>query len=246
MKLLIKSRKPRNQAGFTIAELLIATAVFSVVLLAALAAFLGVGHLFYKGVSLTSTQNAATQVLNDMSNSVQSASFVSSPALSNGYIYTCIGNTRYTYTISTANGAAVMASDGGGLTAGGLQNGDHGGNFGLLKDTLAGSTTCSPPCAPGGGCADPLNPNTSVEMLGQNMRVENLFITGANCSSSTLYNINLWVAYGDNSVFNYSNGPASPCGGVAPNKTLTCAGGQSSQAFCAVVNLSTTISSGTS
>ena len=222
------SRSARHkESGFTIVELLIATSVFSLVLLAALTSFIGVGHLFYKGVSLTNTQNVATQVLNDITNSMQSSSAISLPSTKPGtsYTYMCIGNARYTYT--TANGISVPANDSSGAN---YNDGNNGGNFGLLKDTLPGLSGCSPPCASGGPGSGCFNQTSPTEMLGANMRTADLKL---NQVATNLYNLSIVVAYGDNSVMDLSN-PKQPA----------CVGNYSDQSFCSVANLSTTIFAG--
>ena len=226
MKTLHKNRQPKA-AGFTIVELLLATAVFSFVLLVALAAFLGVGHLFYKGVSLTSTQSIANQVINDMSNNMIGASSVTKPTSSGGYTYMCIGNSRYTYT--SVSGKTVYAQDSGGIN---YNNGSSGGNYGLLKDQLPSNGSCLAPTAA------TLSSNGAVEMLTTNMRVANVYICGVN-ASTTLYNIDIVVAYGDNSALTFGSAPASQCGEPTYPK-VSCQGNYSNQAFCSVVKQDTT------
>jgi len=220
LKIQIPSAKT---SGFTIIELLLATSVFSVVLLAALAGFLGVGHLFYKGVSVTNTQNVATQVLNDIANNMQTSSAIQLPASTgtNGYTYMCVGSTRYTYT--SVNGISVMANDSTGITYGS----GSAGNYGLLKDSLPGNSGCT---APTGA---KLASNGAVEMLDNQMRITQLKVQQVP-SAQNLYNISIVVAYGDNTVLDFSKSKTQPA----------CSGGSSSQAFCAVANASTTVYAG--
>lgn len=91
-----KSHVPGDQSrGFTILELLIATAVFSVVLLVFLVAFLRVGELFYKGVSMTRTQETARNVLQDISDDILFYRDSPTPGVTGNYF--CIGSHRYTF-----------------------------------------------------------------------------------------------------------------------------------------------------
>jgi prepilin-type N-terminal cleavage/methylation domain-containing protein len=222
----------RSTAGFTIVELLLATSVFSIILLAALASFLQVGRLFYKGVSLTNTQNTATQVLNDVAHSLQTSSTLSLPTTANGYTYTCIGNARYTYTTTNISGqqVAVAANLSDSPNYG---SGANGGNFGLLKDTLPGSSGCAVPCWPASSCSNgQVVFSNPVEMLGDQMRVATFSISSVS-GVQNLYNIKMVVAYGDSSVMSFSN-PGQP----------VCIGNSQNQAFCSVVNLSTTVFQG--
>src|SRR5665213_1030907 len=139
-----KATDPRNNRGFTIIELLIATAVFSLVLLGALSGFLQTGRLFYKGVSLTQTQATAKQILDDVSTNIMNtgASKIASSPAGSSYSYYCVGTVRYTYNPTIPVQLAQTQT----LSA--------GGNFGLLRDNVNG---CSAPCAPSGGCAQPFN-----------------------------------------------------------------------------------------
>jgi len=228
----MKNTSPRQQplAGFTIVELMLATSVFSIVLLVALGSFLQIGRVFYKGVSLTAVQNIATQVLNDISNNMQTSSSFSLPTPGNGYTYWCIGNTRYTYITHSVGGQQVAVPAN--LANVNYNNGAGGGSFGLLKDTLAGNSGCATPCF-GGTCLAryvALSSN-SVEMLGDNMRLASISITQPSASTApNLYNVNMVVVYGDDSVLDFSN-PANP----------TCVAGSQNQAFCSVVTISTAV-----
>src|ERR1700685_4674914 len=145
----LKTKQP-GQKGFTIVELLLATSVFSLILLVALGSFLQIGRLFYKGVSLTSVQNVATQALNDMADNIQTASSVSALASSGGYNYFCIGNTRYTYTTHLYNSLQVSNTANPSVSNQIYAPGKTG-TYGLIKD----SSGCGVPCQNGGvgsGC----------------------------------------------------------------------------------------------
>src|SRR3989304_3767728 len=60
----------KSQGGFTVSELMIATAVFSILLLLSLAGFLQIGQLFYKGTNITQTSDAANQVVKSLKNDI--------------------------------------------------------------------------------------------------------------------------------------------------------------------------------
>ena len=138
-----KSTHPRGKEiisaslGFTIVELLIATAVFSVVLMTALTGFLQIGRLFYQGVSNTQTQAVTSQIFEDTVGNFQTAANVSPAQSASGYTYYCIGSARYTYNI----GKKVSLSD-----SPNHSSPAGGGNFGMLKDVLPGATACATPC----------------------------------------------------------------------------------------------------
>lgn len=217
---MIKSR------GFTVTELMIATAVFAVVLLLAQASFLQIGRLFYRGVSLSNTQETADHILQDVSGSFQNAVIIN-PGSSGNYTYYCIGNTRYTYKID--NEISTDATP------------DHSattGNYGILKDTLPGSGgACNMPCDDTSSDACPPNSkklHNPIEMLSDKMRVEEFDIKPS-APTSSLYNISIVVAYGDTNTLEY----ASP--GVL--SSVRCQG-SSYNSFCAVARVSTAVYQG--
>lgn len=216
----------RKAYGFTIAELMIATAVFSVVLLVALAGFLDIGHLFYKGVTTTQTGGTANQIFTDLTGNFQTATNVTNAQSANGYTYYCIGNSRYTYNIGqrVTSVAASHASP------------SSGGNFGLLKDTLAGTNNaCATPCDDintGNSCpSGAVRLNNPTELLGDQMRLEQFSIQPNAGVSLNFYNVSIIIAYGDDSVLNYTT--------QGDPTTVYCAGKTNIQEFCSVSKLDT-------
>lgn len=93
------AKKSRNYAGFTVIELLIATAVFSVVLLVFVSSFLRISQLFYKGINLSNTQETARNAVQNIANDIQF--YGNSPQFFPAQSYFCIGKHRYTYKVGT-------------------------------------------------------------------------------------------------------------------------------------------------
>lgn len=217
-----------NRQGFTVVELLIATAVFAVVLLVAQTSFVEIGHLFYKGVSITQTQDVADHIFQDINGSFQTAANIggSQNSSSGGYDYYCIGNTRYTYRINNETNTDATP--------------DHSaaGNFGVLKDVLNGSgSACAAPCSDtgGGSCAaGTVKFNNPIELLGNKMRVEQ-FDVSQSTTTSNLYNVSIIVAYGENNTLAYST--------PGDYSTVSCQG-DSKNNFCAVSQVNTSIYKG--
>jgi prepilin-type N-terminal cleavage/methylation domain-containing protein len=85
-----------NKKGFTIVELLVATAVFSVILLVISSALLQIGRIYYKGIISTKTQEAVRAIADDVSRSIQ---FSGGAVLSFPSHY-CMGGRRYSYAIN--------------------------------------------------------------------------------------------------------------------------------------------------
>jgi hypothetical protein len=76
---------------------MVATTVFSVALVIFLSAFIRVGQMFYKGVNLANTQEAARTFIQDVSDDIQF--YNQSPIIGSNYF--CIGNHRYVYNLHT-------------------------------------------------------------------------------------------------------------------------------------------------
>lgn len=211
-------------SGFTIIELLIATTVFAVMLLLAQSIFVQIGHLFYRGVSISNTQETADHIFQDITGNFQNAVSVNSGS-SSGYTYYCIGNTRYTYQTSTTKSVDSSAGT------------DHsaGGNYGILKDILpGGGGACEPPCDAGScpnGALAFINP---VELLGDNMRLGQFSISQST-TTSNLYNISIIIAYGDNNSLSYKT--------AGDPSTVYCQS-DSQNNFCAVSNINTSVFKG--
>ena len=93
----IKTKNQHNQLGFTIVELMIATAAFSLILLLATGAIIEVGKLYYKSLVQIKTQETARNISEDVTRSIQfSRGALDSPASG---VY-CIGDTRYEFQLN--------------------------------------------------------------------------------------------------------------------------------------------------
>ena len=222
--MIIVKMKRENGQGFTIIELLIATTVFSVVLLLAMTGFFQIGHIFYKGVSITQSQDVANSIGLDISDSVEGASQVTAlndhPTAS-GIKYMCAGKNRYTLNL----GHAVNVGD---STA--LAN----GSVGLVKDILSSDNICPPPCLPNpascsGGQVGWTKP---VELLGDNMRIESLNVQPLASVSTSYYTISVVISYGDTDLVTYTDSN--------DHSTALCKSQQGSQ-FCAIGRYSASI-----
>jgi prepilin-type N-terminal cleavage/methylation domain-containing protein len=209
-------RLNQKNRGFTIIELMIATLVFSIVLLVCLAAFLQVGRLFYKGVNLSLTQDNTRDIMSSISNDIRftknspTTNNMSSP---NGYF--CIGLHRYKY---MKGNHLYLASE------------NLSSNYGLVREDI--SAGCPSPAVPGSGS----NP---TEMLGNSMQLNDLSITCVNTQCNIKVHV---VFYGDdNTVF---ESPSHP--GYTPSQALTapdanCTGALSGSQYCATADFASTV-----
>ncbi|MCA9332322.1 prepilin-type N-terminal cleavage/methylation domain-containing protein [Candidatus Saccharibacteria bacterium] len=100
--------KHQNQTGFTILELLIATAVFSIILLIGATTIIQVGRMYYRGVVASKNREVVRNVIDEISRPIQleGAGVITGVAPENqpstgeqvSVEVFCIGSKRYTYT----------------------------------------------------------------------------------------------------------------------------------------------------
>jgi prepilin-type N-terminal cleavage/methylation domain-containing protein len=90
-----------SQKGFTIIELLIATAILSTMLVVVTILMLSIGSLYQKGINQAKIQNTTRQVTDDISQRLKespgSPYYHGDGKTSTGVL--CLGNTRYSYQI---------------------------------------------------------------------------------------------------------------------------------------------------
>lgn len=164
-----------NAKGFTILELMIASTVFSVILLLCTVGIIQIGKTYYKGTTISRTQSVARDVMDRISQEIQfgssepenPASVVANTIVSNTSAegVFCIGSTRYTYKKNNPVGNDPT---------------DHA----LVADTY--SVNCDNP-----GFASALG-NKGKELLAQGMRLAELEIL----TSSNGYKIKIRVTQG--------------------------------------------------
>ncbi len=101
----------KHQSGFTIIELLIATTVFSMVLLIVTTGVVRIGQAYYKNLTLNRTQDTTRSISDDISRSIQFAGGQRRAGASANQF--CIGDVRYTYNINqkVSAGAAGLSAE---------------------------------------------------------------------------------------------------------------------------------------
>lgn len=188
----------RQQAGFTIVELMIATLVFSMVLLVITVGVMSFTRAYYRGVNQSNTQRVARAVLENVSQAIQfSGDQVTAPIAStqvNGRTYEglCVGGQRYSY----LRGWQQIDSG-----ADGDQNqADHvlvidkpGICGGLAAQDLGG------PLASG-----------STDLLSPMMRISKLDVAPLSGANDT-FQVTVRVVYGDNDLLDDPTGPNASC-----------------------------------
>lgn len=193
--------KAHKNSGFTLAELMIATSVFAVILLVGAAAFIQLGRSYYKGVTVTQTQEVAKQIMQNVSSNIRLSSSVSPVnSASGGRQYYCIGGHRYSFKLFNL----VDTS-----------NHDNATKFGLIADEPNGDGCGNPFDSPVVALASP------AELLANNMRLLAFSITPVG-GSTTTYTVNVTVAFGADSVLSDPNSASAECQGTG-SSTQFCA-----------------------
>jgi len=226
-----------SQAGFTIIELLIATLVFSMVIIVILYGVLDFTHAYYSGVNSSSTQDTARNIMNTIAQSVEfsGSDITTTPTTlpaAGGLVSFCAGGTTYVY------------------------------NWGVEYDASTGpSSTNAGLYAIAGGCQTlPFAISGGQELLADHMRITYLSVTQSP-ANARLYTITLGLAYGGGDLLcnaSDTNHPGGCLPGATQNSVSASVVGNSSYAdgpendvqclritgsqFCARAGLSTTVS----
>lgn len=97
-------RLKTNAKGFTIVELLIATLIFSMILLIVTIGIIQITRVYYKGLTEADTQNTARAIMDDISQGIQfSGGKVS--ATQTGTRSFCVGDQQYSYALGKQLGS---------------------------------------------------------------------------------------------------------------------------------------------
>lgn len=178
----------KSDQGFTIVELMIATTVFSIVLLLVATGMLEVGRLFYKGTTNANTQEIARIVLEDVSQAIQfSGETITLPSASRPNRF-CVGSRRYTF------------------NRGVMYNGtNHIFTVDRYPTTCNDSTPANNLSSPAAG---------SRELMGRNMRLANIdvrCVNGPPTCPGGIYTITVRVVYGQDDLLDDANGTNARC-----------------------------------
>ena len=214
--------KTKLQNGFTIIELLIATVIFSVILLMATSGVIRIGQMYYKGITEAKTQDASRRISEELSRAVQFSDNEKTNVDNAGDPYLkifCFGDTRY-----TANLDKLYVDRG------------IGTGTGLVAERLATGSPCG--CA--GGCVE-----TAQQLLGHNMRLLKLDISQI-AAGQNAWRVDLRVAYGENDLLTHYDDlgnllPGDPDVRLSNLNNAACKSGISGGSFCAVSQLDTVV-----
>ncbi len=216
--------KSLKDGGFTIMELLIATVVFSVVLLIVTYGIIQVSRTYYKGVNETNTQTVARTIMDSIGQSIQ----FNGDAVAIRTNAVCVGEQLYLYRPGWAvSDAAILAPA------------RHETRHGLyLQDGVSNCATSALPAS------DLATVSGGTELLSPNMRIANLSVS-PDPGNSNQYKITIRVIYGqDDFIYSPSGNAAGPAAADATCKGSSKQAGAANAGtvqFCSVSELSTTV-----
>lgn len=206
--------------GFTIVELMIATLVFSTILLLITVGVLYFTHTYYSSINRATTQNTARTIISSVSQGIQFSGTPVATTADTGSNFFCAGGNMYIFKPGVQyQGATATAT-----------------NPGLY-------VVPSP-----SGCASPAGVNynrpDAQQLLGKGMRIADFTVTSM---GRQLYTISLTLAYGDNDLLCAPQSVADSCNnntvltdGQLTASDVTCRSQTGSQ-FCAVSSFNTTV-----
>jgi prepilin-type N-terminal cleavage/methylation domain-containing protein len=249
MKCFKRTTKLTNDA-FTIVELMIAMSILAVILVMSTEIMIQIGELFSKGVNSSNLQNTSRSIAADLSSNIQfsgslpvSCDSTTEPntcyvpqtlvggsypdvLVTNNIKYNeyaiCIGSTRYTFIMNAEQGYDPSK----GTTVPHV----------LWRDTINGDGSCAPLqikdlTIPSDSLSADANGNNSggYDMLSDHMRLTRFIVTPLS-TSGDLYDVEVWMAYGDTNLM-------TP---VLPNGQTDCLGAKG-QEFCSTTEISMTV-----
>ena len=227
IKTTILKRDLIRSDGFTIVELMIASAVFSLVLILITYGVISFNQAYYGGVVQASTQNVAHAILDNLSQSIQFDGGEVATVSGGGWNGICVGNQFY-----QVQPGMELVTNGGTLgpdqvTQALLQTGNVTSCSGQIPGTVGGTSSGT-----AGG----------TELLGDHMRIA--VLTASPVSGTNLYQLHIRVVYGDDdlicaqSVAGSCSNPSSTNGATAAD--AQCKSTTGTPQFCAVSDLNTT------
>jgi prepilin-type N-terminal cleavage/methylation domain-containing protein len=182
-------RNHQPQSGFTIVELLVATLVFSVVLLLVTVGILQITRVYFKGLTESNTQNTARSIIDTVSQTIQfsGGDVMPTPTTPNpGTDYaTCVGNQLFSYRLGWQvedNPDASKSQAWHGLV--------HTSSAACNALTLTNQTV------------------SGRDLMGRHMRLAKFVVEGAGTNQ---YRVQVRVVYGDDDLLDDPNGPTASC-----------------------------------
>ncbi len=172
-----------QEVGFTIVELMIATLVFSVILVVIMVGVVSFTNSYFKGINSSTTQTTTRTALDTISQAIEfsggTVTHLTASATQGTY---CVGSVQYDYNLGVEQTGTALPA---------------------LYQTPRNSASL---CMASGFMA-----NQSQELLGKNMRLSVFTVTPDTGGVGQIFTVELRVAYGDDSLL-YSPAGLTPLG----------------------------------
>jgi len=221
----MKQLRRHQEHGFTIIELMIATAVFATVLVLCTVGLLQVGRFYYKGITSSRTQEATRTIIEDITESIQFSGgdvyAINPPAgdsVTKGY---CVGSKRYSYVL----GRQLVTNQ-----------------RVLVLDTDIDS--CSPVTPALSLAGNPANIHDGRELVNTRMRLAAVHVKQLSVTDDSLYKVLVRVVSGDDDLLEDRLRLDAATDQMVPGTDGvldTCRAQRSGSQFCAVSELSTVV-----
>lgn len=222
--MISKQSRSLNPQGFTIVELMIALTILSIILLAATVVLANIGQLYSKGVNTANVQSTTRNVVGDLVAALQfgdpmfnTGSHAYTPAGSNQAVTVhslCFGVTRYSYILdeeeSTSPDYTLKDSSG---------NADPQTYHVLWQDTMSSPASCQPLNITS-QAVNEVNASNGRELAPLRTRLTAFDVTPTT-SVSSLYNVTVGLAYGDNDLLQGSGANTVCTGGTGQEYCAT-------------------------
>lgn len=208
-----KRQAAGSARGFTILELMVATIVFSIVLLLVTAGIIQIARVYYKGVTEANTQNTARNIIDTISQAIQfSGGDVEPsdpsavPGVGTNFAF-CVSDQQFSYRLGWQ-----------------VENNPNATNaqswHALVQYPQAGCISAAP---------QDLAAQSVLgrELLGRHMRLTKLLVQSV---GPNLYKVQVRVVYGDNDLL---TDPTSP--------DTVCKNQRAGTQFCSISELSTIV-----
>ncbi len=188
-----------TEQGFTIIELMIATLVFSVILVVITVGVLSFTNSYYRGVNSSSTQTAARSIADTITQAIQFSKptqVVSTPTPAASLQTFCAGTKQFLYQLGTQVSSSTY------------------GLYVLPYDISQPCTTATGTTAK--ATLEAAKKPAGVELLGKSMRLAAINVSAATTPGT--YKVSVRVAYGDADLLcNSTISPSTNTGGCAPS-----------------------------
>jgi prepilin-type N-terminal cleavage/methylation domain-containing protein len=239
--MIVKLR--RDQKGFTIIELMIATAVLSTILVFVTIVMVNIGSLYYKGINQSRVQDDVRSISSDIIANTQITDKApigpyTVPGVSNSYVY-CVGPARYFYVLGVQVGTPPV---GGGPVFNQILWRDNNPQPGNCPTEINPANPSSPQVnLTSNSLSNDDAANQGEELITSNSRLIAFSINTPSSSEPSI--VTVGVAYGDNDLLCNPTADPGSCNNPAAMTSLSsytgnvlCKGLKGKQ-FCSTANI---------